>query len=230
MNRSSFLGSTAIGATTLAMPPGGLLFVERRADFDEAAFTKAVGRPADYHLLWEAVAFAPSFLNNVKNALNGLQFGFEADPAQINSIVAGHGPSSVYTYSDYVWQKYRIGEYFGIKDPSTGNASIANAFLKARATASANASSPDDPNGFFQDTSVETLQARGVTFLTCHTAVEEQARGLVAKGFAPTGMDATNVAADILMHLVPGAVVVPSMVAAIAVVQLRYRYAYLNVA
>jgi intracellular sulfur oxidation DsrE/DsrF family protein len=230
MNRSTFLGSTAIGATTLATPPGGFPFVERHADFDEAAFTKIVGRPADYHLLWEAVALAPSFLNNVKNAINGLQFGFDADPAQIVSVVAGHGPSSVYTYSDYVWQKYRIGEYFGIKDPATNDVMIANTFLKKRATSSATASSPDDPSGFFQDTAIETLQARGVTFLTCHTAVEEQARGLVSRGFAPAGTDPLSVAADILTHLIPGAIVVPSMVATIAVIQLRYRYAYLNVA
>jgi intracellular sulfur oxidation DsrE/DsrF family protein len=228
MNRSTFLGSTAIAATAAATPPGGFAFVERHTDFDEAAFTKIVGRPADYRLLWEAVAFAPTFLNNVKNALNGLQFGFDADPAQINSVVAGHGPSSVYTYSDYVWQKYRIGEYFAIKDSVSGDAMLSNTFLKKQAAPTATA--PDDLKGIYQDTSVEALQARGVTFLTCHTAVEEQARGLVSRGFAPAGTDSSDVAADILTHLIPGAVVVPSMVATIAVIQLRHRYAYLNVA
>jgi intracellular sulfur oxidation DsrE/DsrF family protein len=230
MNRSTFLGSTAFAASAITAPPGGYPFVELHADFDEAAFTKIVGRPADYHLLWEAVAFAPSFLNNVKNALNGLQFGFNADPGQIVSVVAGHGPSSVYTYSDYVWQKYRIGEYFAIKDPATNDAMISNTFLKKRSTVSASSSDPNDPDGTYQDTAVETLQARGVTFLTCHTAVEEQARGLVTRGFAPAGSNPLDVAADILTHLIPGAVVVPSMVATIAVIQLRYRYAYLNVA
>jgi hypothetical protein len=227
MNRSSFLGSAAIGASAVAVP-GGMNFVERRADFDEAMFAGIVGRPAPYRLLWEAVAFAPGFLNNVKNALNGLQFGFGADPAQINSVVAGHGPSSVYTYTDYVWQKYRIGEYFAIKDPATNDAMLANTFLKKRAPASA--TEPDDASGVYQDTSVEALQSRGVTFLTCHTAVEEQAKGLVSRGFAPTGMAASDVAADILTHLIAGALVVPSMVAAIAVIQLRYKHAYLNVA
>ncbi len=70
----------------------------------------------------------------------------------------------------------------------------------------------------------------GAIFLTCHTAVEEQARGIVKKGFAPSGMTASDVAADILMHLIPSAVVVPSMVATIAVLQTKYKYAYLTIA
>jgi hypothetical protein len=36
------------------------------------------------------------------------------------------------------------------------------------------------------------------------------------------------VADDILTHLIPGAVVVPSMVATIAVLQTQYRYSYLS--
>ena len=41
-------------------------------------------------------------------------------------------------------------------------------------------------------------------------------------------MTATEVAGDILTHLIPGAVVVPSMVAAIAVLQAKYGYTYLT--
>ena len=79
----------------------------------------------------------------------------------------------------------------------------------------------------YQDVSIETLQRRGLIVLTCHTAVEEQARALVNKGFAP-GMTPSDVADDILTHLIPGAVVVPSMVATIAVLQARYHYTYIS--
>jgi intracellular sulfur oxidation DsrE/DsrF family protein len=80
----------------------------------------------------------------------------------------------------------------------------------------------------YQDASIEMLQRRGLIVLTCHTAVEEQARAIVSRGFAPASMTAAEVAGDILTHLVPGAVVVPSMVAAIAVLQATYRYTYLT--
>jgi intracellular sulfur oxidation DsrE/DsrF family protein len=41
-------------------------------------------------------------------------------------------------------------------------------------------------------------------------------------------MTAGDVAGDILTHLIPGALVVPSMVATIAVLQNKYGYAYLT--
>ena len=40
----------------------------------------------------------------------------------------------------------------------------------------------------YQDASIEMLQRRGLIVLTCHTAVEEQARASCKKGFAPAGM------------------------------------------
>ncbi|MGB8519407.1 MAG: hypothetical protein WCD38_04525, partial [Candidatus Tumulicola sp.] len=64
-------------------------------------------------------------------------------------------------------------------------------------------------------------------YLNCHTATEEQARGIVKKGFAPAGMSADDVADDMLTHLIPGALVVPAMVATIAVLQAKYRYTYI---
>jgi intracellular sulfur oxidation DsrE/DsrF family protein len=233
MKRVMFLGTTALSAALPAIAgaadaiPGGTHLVERRADFDAPGFDRVLGRPAQYRLMWEAIAFVPTYLNNVKNALNGLQFGFGVDPAQIATAVAAHGPSSAYTYSDYLWQKYRIGDYFGIKDPATASVLTTNVFLAKRTTR--DTLDPDEEHGPFQDASIEALQARGVTFLTCHTAVEEQARGIVKRGFAPTGMTPSDVAADMLTHLVPGAVVVPSMVAAIAVLQSRFHYAYLTI-
>ncbi len=238
MKRGSFIGSSALGATGITLGPtlvaaattqavpGGTEFVERRAAFDMATFDRIVGRNAQYRMLFQAVAYVPALLNNVKNSINGLEFGFGTDPSRVVTVVAGHGPSSAYTYSDYVWQKYRIGEYFALKNP-TGELLTKNVFLAKRATS--RSSNPDDEAGPFQDTSVEGLQARGTTFLTCHTAVEEQSRGIVKREFAPAGMTASDVAADILTHLVPGALVVPSMVAAIGVLQQRYHYAYLTI-
>jgi len=41
-------------------------------------------------------------------------------------------------------------------------------------------------------------------------------------------MDATDVASDILTHLIPGTHVVPAMVAAVATLQQRYHYSYIT--
>jgi intracellular sulfur oxidation DsrE/DsrF family protein len=233
MNRSTFLTASAtIAAASGSVPalaqtvPGGTHFVERLSDFDEKAFAAAVGRPAQIRQAWEAVAFKPGAWNNLKNALNGLQFGFGYAPDAIATAWCGHGPSAAYVYSDYVWQKYHIGEFFGLKNDA-GDTIASNVFL-AKKNPSDPHVDPDDPAGFYQDTSIQALQSRGLLMLACHTAVEEQSRGIVKKGLAPAGMSASDVAADILTHLIPGAIVVPSMVAAIAVLQQNYHYTYIT--
>lgn len=229
MNRSSFLTSSAsLVALTPAVAsaqaiPGGTHLVERAADFNRAAFDRAVNR-GTIRLLWQQVAFHPQVFANMKNALNGLYFGFGYPQAQIAMAAANHGPSSAYAYSDYLWSKYRLSEALKLKDPA-GKPVLSNVYLKPAKPIDRSANA-DAEDSVYQDTSIETLQSRGVVFLTCHTAVEEQARSIVKGGFAPAGMTPTQVADDILTHLIPGAVVVPSMVAAIGVLQHEYHYTY----
>ena len=230
MKRTEFLAATASlaaasGAVADAQSvPGGSNVVERLAQFDIAAFEKIVGRPAQIRQLFEQIAFKPGLWNNVKNALNGLQFGYGHAAGDIAIAICGHGPSSAYTYSDYVWDKYKIGDFVGAKD-AQGNTIAGNIWLKAKAPFDASAD-PDDANGCYQDTQIETLQKRGVIVLTCHTAVEEQSKALVKAGNAPGGMTPKDVANDILTHLIPGALVNPSMVATVAVLQKVHGYTY----
>lgn len=231
INRSAFLAASAALAAASRVAaaesvPGGSHFVERKADFDADGFARVAGRQVQIRQLYEAVAFKPSLLNNVKNSLNGLQFGFGYPADAIAVALAAHGPSSAYTYTDYVWKKYNIGEYFDLKD-AQGTAFSSNVWLTKKAAVDANAD-PDDDKGMYQDTSIEMLQQRGLLVLTCHTAVEEQSRGIVKKGLAPAGMTASQVADDILTHLIPGATVVPAMVATIAVMQAVYHYTYIT--
>lgn len=231
MNRKGFIAASTLlaaasGAASAQSVPGGTHFVERRADFDAAGFDAAVGRPAEIRQLYEAVVFRPSLLNNVKNSLNGLQFGFGYAPAAIGVALAGHGPSAVYGYGDAVWAKYRLGEFFKLADAG-GTPVVSNVFLRQRAPLNRGAN-PDDAAGMYQDASIEMLQHRGLVVLTCHTAVEEQSKAIVTRGFAPPSMTAKDVAEDILTNLIAGAIVVPSMVAAVAVLQSRYRYTYIS--
>jgi len=231
MNRTTFLSAaTTVLAATGGRAgaqgvPGGTRLVERLSDFDEGSFDATVGRDADIRQLYETVAFRPTMWNNVKNSFNGLQFGFGYAPGRIAVAFGAHGASSAYGYTDYVWKKYRIAEYFSLTD-AAGAQLQSNAFVAARAPFDPSAG-PDDDKGMYQDTSIETLQRRGLIYLNCHTATEEQARGIVKKGLAPPGMTPADVADDILTHLIPGAIVVPGMVATIAVLQAKYRYTYI---
>ena len=231
MNRSTFLVSSAslaalaqTSANAASSVPGGMHLVERRSDFDEAAFNRLVGRQADIRQLFEAVAFKPGVFNNIKNSFNGLQFGFGYAPDRIAIAFCPHGASSAFHYSDEMWTKYKLPDFYKLADAS-GNPVTSNVYAKPSKALDAG-TDPDNPNSTYQDTSIETLQRRGLISLTCHTAVEEQARALVKAGNAPAGMTPADVADDILTHLIPNVHVVPSMVATVAVLQQRYHYSY----
>ncbi len=231
MNRNGFLAASAsLAAASAAAPalaqsvPGGSHVVERLSDFDIASFGKLVARPAKIRQVFEQIAFKPGVFSNIKNSMNGLQFGFGHKQTDFTLAFGGHGPSAAYGYSDYLWEKYKLSDYYPLKDAQS-NPVTSNIFLKAKATFDASAD-PDDANGMYQDTSIEMLQKRGLLMLTCHTAVEEQAKGIVKAGNAPAGMTAKDVASDILTHLIPGAIVVPSMVATMAVLQAEHKYTY----
>lgn len=206
--------------------PGGTHRVERHVDFDATGFARIVGRSAQVRQVYEAVSFQPGVLGSIKNSFNGLQFGFGYPADAIAIVLAGHAASAAYGYSDYVWRRYRIGEFLKLAD-AKGQRVTTNVYLAARAPFDV-AADPDDDAGMYQDSSIEMLARRGLIVLTCHTAVEEQAKALARDGFAPAGMNAQDVADDILTHLIPGAVVVPSMVATLAVLQSVYHYAYLT--
>lgn len=225
---SSALAIGAGTATADAAVPGGTALVERRADFDEAAFSRIVGRPAKIRQVVESIAFNPTTLGNIKNTLNGLQFGFGYAPSAIAVAMANHGASTAYVLSDAMWKKYRLAEFYKIP-AQNGAALTANAYYPAKSGYDRQAS-PDDEHGMYQDTSIEMLQRRGLIVLACHTAIEEQSRKLVAQGFAPPGATPKDVADDLLTHLIRGALVVPSMVATIAVLQAEYHYTYLTLA
>ena len=231
MNRTGFLAASAsiaaAGSASKGLAqavPGGSHFVERRADFDIANFAKVVARPAKIRQVFEQIAFKPGVWSNIKNSMNGLQFGFGHKPEDIVIAFGGHGPSAAYGYTQAMWDKYKLGDFYPLKD-AQGTTVSTNSFVAAKAPYDVKAE-PDDPNGMYQDTSNEMLQKRGLVFLTCHTAVEEQARNIVKAGNAPAGMAAKDVADDLLTHLIPGALVVPSMVATMAVLQHEHGYTY----
>jgi hypothetical protein len=76
---------------------------------------------------------------------------------------------------------------------------------------------PNDRSSIFQDTSIEVLRSRGVQFLSCHTAAEEQAHALIAENSLNTS--AEEIVKELQSHTVPGVLIVPAMVAAISLLK-----------
>ncbi len=204
--------------------------VEPASQFDFPTFRRLIDKPSDVRQLWDASGYQPQILVAILNALNGYQFGYGIAPGRISTVACLHGFANAFAYDDWVWEKYKFGELFnalfGLKDRS-GNAVTSNVFAHPRSTFDT-AANPNDSKGMYQDNSLATLQRRGVLFCVCHNGAAEQARTLVQSGNA-AGMEPSAVLHDLITHVIPGAIVVPSAVATIGLLQNRFRYAYTTV-
>ncbi len=204
--------------------------VWKTSDWKLADFQGLVNDPARIKQLFDVVQIGDGkFLGNVKNSLNSLRFGFGVPEQQIKIVAGLHGPANLLNYDDYVWDKYRIGEWLNVTDPATGKPAVKNLFYRSKGSLEKESASkdPDDPHSIYQDTSMQALQARGVQFLSCHTALEEQVRVLTRRDKLPQSPE--HIVRDMLAHTEPGVLVVASMVAAIALLQAEGHYTYITV-
>jgi hypothetical protein len=232
ITRRSLVGHAAIGLAAYGAltAPASAQLVYKSTDWNLAEFDRLVKHPARVKQVFDEIQIGGGrFLNNIKNSLNGLHFGFNIPMDQIKIVSATHGPANMLNFDDYVWKKYRVGEWLKVDDPATGQPAVRNTFLVRKSAADGKGAPPDpnDENSSLQDTSIQALQARGVQFLCCHTATEEQARALI-KQWSLT-QPPEEVVKDLLAHTVPGVLVVAAMVAAIALLQSEGHYTYVTV-
>jgi hypothetical protein len=238
ITRRSFVSQAAAGVTSLgllsvaaeAAPAEEAQLVWKSSDWKLAAFQALVKDQAHIKQVVDSTQIAEGrFLNNIKNSLNGLHFGFDVPERQVKIVSALHGPANMLNYDDYVWNKYEIGEWLAVTDPTTGKPATRNIFYGSTRPSGADGASkdPSDPASMYQDTSIQMLQSRGVQFLSCHTATEEQARVLVRRN--KLSQSSEEVVKDMLAHTQPGVLVVAAMVAAIALLQTDGRYSYVSV-
>jgi hypothetical protein len=231
MERRKFVSrlTLAVAALSLRSPAGGQL-VEQRSQWKFDDFEKLLRHPARVKQMFEETKLeAGGFLNNIKNSLNGLHFGFGVPVEEIKIVAALHGPPNMLNYDDYVWQKYKIGEWLKVDDPATGKPATRNPFYPSKAGKELRYSStdPNSSDSMYQDTSIQGLQARGVQFLSCHTATEEQARKLAQERNLPQPPE--EIVTNMIAHLLPNVLQVAAMGAAVALLQSAGHYTYTSV-
>ena len=227
-SRRSFVGTitaSMAALSSLALPLAHAQLVYQHSDWKFADFDQLVKHPARTKQVFDIRAIGEGkFLSNIKNSLNGFHFGFNIPANQIKLAAALHGPSNMLNFDDAMWEKYRLGEWLQVTDPKTGKPATRNIYLRK---SSGTATNPNEPASPLQDTSIEALQARGVIFLSCHTATEEQAHALVAKYALKSTPE--EIVQDLQAHTIPGALVVPAMVAAVSLLQSDGRFTYITI-
>jgi len=232
ITRRSFVSKATLGVAALSATnsAANAQLVYTSSDWKIADFNRLLKEPARVKQVYDEIQIGGGkFLNNIKNSLNGLHFGFGIPGDQIKIVAALHGPANLLNFDDYVWKTYRIGEWLKVDDPKTGKPATRNPFYPSKAGAGLHYASknPNDESSIYQDVSMQALEARRVQFLSCHTATEEQSRVLI-KHFKLSQQPEETVK-DMMAHTLPGVLVVASMVAAIALLQSEGHYSYITV-
>ncbi|HEX4020498.1 MAG TPA: hypothetical protein VHX63_05085 [Acidobacteriaceae bacterium] len=234
INRRSFVGQAAMGLAALTAlgttADADAELVYRPSDWKMATFDRILKHPARVKQVYDVIRINEgNFLDHIKNSLNGLQFGFAIPAEQIKIVSATHGPSNLLNYDDYVWEKYQIGAWLKVTDPKTGEPATRNIFDPSDAGNPPKYTSkdPNDDSSLYQDSSLQALRSRGVQFLSCHTAIEGQARAVIHVN--KLSQQPEEVVKDLQAHTLPGVLIVPSMVASIALLQSEGHFTYITI-
>jgi hypothetical protein len=221
-------GAVAAAASAMWSGRGEAQYVWQKSDWHAEEFTSLLNSSCRIKQLVHADSInGGRFLRNAKNSLNGLQFGHGVPAGDLQLVCALNGHANVANYRDEVWRKYRIGEWARVDDPQTGQPALRNVFYSSQAGATAHYTSedPSSQDSLYQDISIQALQSRGVRFISCHESTEEEARAFIKRN----SLSATpeEVARDMVAHALPGVIVVPSLAAALALLQCQGHYSYM---
>jgi hypothetical protein len=226
--RSLLGGAVAAAASSMWNEPVHAQYVWQKSNWQAAEFEALTHSTRRIKLVVHGFAINDGrFLRNAKNSITGLQFGSGISADQIQVVCALNGPANMLNYGDYVWQKYRIGEWVKVDDPKTGQPAVRNIYYPSKAGTPLHYTSedPSSEDSAFQDFSVQGLQARGVRFLSCHSSTEEAARSLIKQNSLTTQPE--EIVKDIHAHALPGVIIVPALSAALALLQSEGHYGYM---
>jgi len=227
----------ALAARADAVPSEGALSLlkltlealPRRRDFQTVPFiltdarlwdSEAAGAVLSYgaphRQMWEVTDLTGPWLNLMREAVNGQIFSLGRK--DFLAVAAIHGGAHLALFTQAAWDKYRFAA-------KTDGKLASNTLITERQ----DVSTGDDIqnlDGFYgpNNNSIVTLQRRGMVFVACHDSIHAIARGLHAAS-EYSGTSADEIAADLTNSLIPGAVLVPSVVAFIAELQ-RAGYSY----
>ena len=230
LTRRTFINSISTGIAalgSLGLPPvaASAQLIDEHSDWKFGEFDSLLKISAHAKQVYDVRPIGDGkFLSNIKNSLNGFHFGFNIPTAQIKLVAAMHGPSNMLSFDDSMWEKYHLGEWLNVGDPTTGKPALRNIYFPKKPATSMD---PQDRASIFQDSSIERLQTRGVKFLSCHTATEEQVHSFVEQ-YSPKA-SAAEIVKDLESHTLPGVLIVPAMVATISLLQSEGHYTYITV-
>jgi intracellular sulfur oxidation DsrE/DsrF family protein len=189
--------------------------VDRPALWDHEAAAALLAYRAGPRQMWENSDLGSAWLNLMREAMNGQVFAH--GHGDFLPVSATHGSAHLPLFNQAMWDKYGLAE-------RSGGLATSNRFVAARPGTSPS-DDRQDLHGFYgpDNNTIAALQRRGAVFIACHDTVHATARAVQAK---LPGSDPDRIAADLTNNLIPGVILVPSVVAFIAELQgAGYSYA-----
>lgn len=233
VTRRKFLSTAALSSAALGLPltaqaEEAEIFYDR-ADWNMAAFDKLLRTKKSIKQLFDTtVPDGENLALHVHNALTGLERGFGISKEQILVVAALRAGANVLNFDDYAWKKYQLGAGFHVTDPVTGKPAERNIYFASKIAPDGKYATddPNDSRSLDRDWTLQALQHRGVQLLSCHVATEGAAEDAVKRLKLQVSQE--TVARDLLAHMLPGVISVPSMVSAIPMLEIRGHFAYLR--
>ncbi len=199
-DRRSFLGTLAALSTGAALAPE----VTGQPVLDKSASDAWLDQLKGKHRqLFDAPdPDGGTILRHVRNYLDTWQEAYSVGDRDVSVIVTLYARTTPLGLQDVMWAKYKLGAAIGLTDSTTSAPLVRNYFAHPQ---------PGDPvaDGT-PESSMESLQRRGVVFALCNNALKRWSGRLEKAGMGT----AADIHADLTAHAVPGVVVVPDVLIA----------------
>lgn len=152
-------------------------------------------------------------LRHAVNGLNAFEYAYGEGARSLHVVMVLYGSSVCMLANDRLWARYHLFDVLN----NAGDG------LPLMVHGPQNPFYRSDARAGRDDAQIQTLTGRGVSFVACNNALHTLARAAAASG----GGDERAVYEEFVRNLVPGALVVPSGVAAIVLAQ-EAGYTYLG--
>lgn len=194
------------------------MIVTKNSEWDHEAANEVLAYSYKSRQAWDNFDLSAPWPGLMRESMNGHVFSLGS--TDFLAVSATHGEAHLALFRQVIWDKYNLANLVNRKFTS-------NSLIVERA----GVSPTDDlqnPVGFYgpMNNNIISLQKRGAVFIACHDSIHAFARKLASNAaFAEKAPD--EIAADLTNNLIPGVVLVPSVVAFIGELQ-RVGYTYVN--
>ncbi|HJU64121.1 MAG TPA: hypothetical protein VJ596_00530 [Gemmatimonadaceae bacterium] len=175
---------------------------EARAPWDDSWVSRLKGK---HKQVFDAPEIANgTVLHQARTYMKGYEVVYGATDADMSAVLVIRHAAVPMVLGDELWERHDFGREHKLKDPATGQRTRRNPFINVK---------PGDRYSMvWPDGALDTLLARGVTVLACNLALMGVA-GMIAQ---KEKLDNEAARSRLLANLVPGVIIMPSGIFAVA--------------